>query len=66
MNKRITIDVELFFTINKIRVDRRKCIRGSRDIYIIGSEKKREGGQITRMSVSGGQKAIIHFSQRSP
>lgn len=41
------------------------CVCGSRDIYIIESEKKKNGGQMTRMSVSGGQKAIIHFSERS-
>jgi hypothetical protein len=38
------------------------CVCGSRDIYITDQEKKkRESGQMTRMSVSGGQKATIHF-----
>ena len=75
MNERITINVEPFFfssTINQIRVDVRKCVYvyvcvracGSRDVYIIDSEKKRKGGQMTRMSVSGGQTAIIHFSPK--
>ena len=45
MNERITF---FFFTINKIRVDGRKCVYiymyvcGSRDVYIIGSGKERK------------------------
>lgn len=78
MSMHFSLSFFLLFTINKntsrpteVHIDVEVWRCGSGDVYIRESERRekrrRKGGQMTRMSVSGGQKAIIHLSlERSP